>query len=80
MRSEGDARLSTPIAKVLILAVAISCFPEPAKPYSHTRHRRTSHGVSQNVQPSPEIDARVADEIAKAQRTIDGLNTSGSSL
>jgi murein DD-endopeptidase MepM/ murein hydrolase activator NlpD len=51
------------------------CFSQPAEADRTTRRRPVSHPLSLDVQPTPEIEAQVADEIAKARRILDDLNT-----
>ncbi len=66
--------ISTQVAKLVILLAAAACFLQPGKAYHQTHHRPISPPVSQEVPPSPEIDDRVANEVAKAKQILDVLN------
>ena len=65
-------KVSTPVA---VLAVFITCLSQPAGAYQTNRHHHVSRPVSLDVQPRPEIDARVAEEVARARKILDDLNT-----
>jgi murein DD-endopeptidase MepM/ murein hydrolase activator NlpD len=59
---------------VLLIFVACCC-AQPAQANPVKRRPRVSRPASLDVAPSPEVDARVADEIAKAQRILEHLGT-----
>jgi murein DD-endopeptidase MepM/ murein hydrolase activator NlpD len=66
---------SSLIANLAIVVAAGACFSQPPKAYGASHHRRASHPLGQDVQPSPQIDDRVADEVAKAKHILDRLDT-----
>jgi murein DD-endopeptidase MepM/ murein hydrolase activator NlpD len=59
----------------LLIAVALVAFGLQPGAAAASRRRPASRPVSLDVQPSPEIDAQVADEVAKAQGILDNLTT-----
>jgi murein DD-endopeptidase MepM/ murein hydrolase activator NlpD len=62
---------SAPIFKLAVLVVMAACFAQPA---AATRRHPVSHPLSLDVQPTPEIETQVADEVAKARQILDDLN------
>jgi murein DD-endopeptidase MepM/ murein hydrolase activator NlpD len=69
------AAISAPIVNLAVFILAAACFSQPAEAHRTNRHHPVSRPLSQDVQPTPEIEARVADEVAKAGRILDDLNT-----
>ena len=65
---------SVPILKLAVLISLAASFPQTAEAYRPTRRRPVSRPLSLDVQPSPEIDAQVAEEVAKAKSILDDLN------
>ena len=59
------------ITNLEAVILAAACFSQPAE----ASHRQISRPLSLDVQPTPEIDAHVADEVAKARQILDDLNT-----
>jgi len=52
------------------------CFPPIAQGYRPKRRPPASRPASLDVAPSPEVDARVADEVVKASRILEDLTAS----
>ncbi len=65
--------ISTRATKLAIFMAGAAGFLQPAQAYHQTHHLPTSHPVSQDVQPSADIDERVASEVAKAKQILDNL-------
>lgn len=61
--------------KLTILFAAAACSAQSAEPYRTARRHPVSKPLSLDVQPTPEIEAQVADEVAKARQILDDLNT-----
>jgi len=59
------------LSRLALLILLAACFPAA---HGKTRHHRVSHSVSLDVRPAPEIDARVASEVAKAKQVLDEMN------
>jgi len=75
-RAPGAERRRVTISAPLVaLIVAVACFFQPAEAHGTNRHHHVSRASSLDVQPTLEIDARVADEVAKARQILDNLNT-----
>jgi len=70
VRVVSDSKVAT------ILILIASWFAQPAEGYSPKRRRPVSRPASLDVVPSAEVDARVADEVVKAARILEDLNTS----
>jgi murein DD-endopeptidase MepM/ murein hydrolase activator NlpD len=64
-----------PIVKLLVLIAVAACFAQSAEAYRTTRRHPVSSPLSLDVHPTAEIEAQVAEEVAKARRTLDELNT-----
>jgi murein DD-endopeptidase MepM/ murein hydrolase activator NlpD len=59
-----------------VLLIAFASFSQPAEAGRSTGRRHpVSRPVSEDVQPTAEIDAHVADEVAKAGKVLAGLDT-----
>ncbi len=67
------SRLGSRHGLVMLLALA-ACFSQPAEAYRTARKRPVSRPLSLDVQPTPEIEVHVADEVAKARRILNDLN------
>ena len=63
---------STPIIRLTVLIAVAACCAQLAE--ASRRRHPVSHPLSLDVSPTPEIDAQVADEVAKAARILDDLN------
>jgi len=66
---------SISIIKLTILIVVAACSALSAEAYPTTRRHPVSRPLSLDVQPTPEIETQVAEEVAKARRILDDLNT-----
>ena len=66
---------STPIVKLAVLIAVAACSAQSAEAYRTARRHPVSRPLSLDVQPTPEIEAQVAEEVAKARRILDDLNT-----
>ena len=66
---------SAPILRLAVLIGVVAGSSHPAEAYRTARRRPAPHSLSLDVKPTPEIDAQVADEVAKAKRILDTLNT-----
>ena len=62
------------MVKLAVLLFLAACFSQPAGAYRPARRRPVSRPISQDVQPAPEIEAQVAEEVAKVRRILDDLN------
>jgi murein DD-endopeptidase MepM/ murein hydrolase activator NlpD len=62
------------MVKFAVLLAVAACFSQPAEAYRPARRRPASRPMSQDVQPAPEIEAQVAEEVAKVRRILDDLN------
>jgi murein DD-endopeptidase MepM/ murein hydrolase activator NlpD len=62
------------MVKFAVLLAVAACFSQPAEAYRSARRRPASRPMSQDVQPAPEIEAQVAEEVAKVRRILDDLN------
>ena len=66
---------SAPIVKLTVLIAAVAYSAQSAEAYRTTRRHPVSRPLSLDVQPTPEIEAQVSEEVAKARRILDDLNT-----
>jgi murein DD-endopeptidase MepM/ murein hydrolase activator NlpD len=66
---------SPPIVTLAVLIAMAACFAPSAEAYRTARRHPASSSVSLDVQPTPEIEAQVAEEVAKAKRILDDLNS-----
>jgi murein DD-endopeptidase MepM/ murein hydrolase activator NlpD len=64
-----------PVAKLAVLIAMAACFAQLAEAYRPTRRHPVSSPLSLDVHPTPEIEAQVAEEVAKARRILDDLDT-----
>ena len=62
------------MVKLAVLLALAACFSQPAEASRPPRRRPVSRPMSQDVQPAPEIEAQVAEEVAKVRRILDDLN------
>lgn len=60
--------------KVVVLIAMAACFCHPAEAYRTTRRRPVSRPLNLDVQPTPEIETQVAEEVAKARGILENLN------
>ena len=67
--------IPAPLVALTVFAAAATCFCQPAEAYRSHRRNHVSRPLNQDVQPAPEIDVRVAEEVAKARKILDDLNT-----
>ena len=67
--------MSSQFLKLAILILIACWFAQPAEGYRGKR-RPVSRPASLDVVPGAEVDARVADEVAKARRILEDLTTS----
>jgi len=65
---------SSPLVRLTLLILVAACSAQSFEPVPTTR-RPVSKPVSHDVLPTPEIEARVADEVGKAKRILGDLNT-----
>ena len=65
-------RTSLAIVKLAVLIAVAACSVQSAVA---TRRHPVSSPLSLDVHPTPEIEAQVAEEVAKARRILDDLNT-----
>uniref|UniRef100_Q01PB4 Peptidase M23B n=1 Tax=Solibacter usitatus (strain Ellin6076) TaxID=234267 RepID=Q01PB4_SOLUE len=65
---------SAAIVKMVVVIALGAGFPHPAEAYRTTRRRPVSRPLTLDVQPTPEIEAQVAEEVAKARGILDDLN------
>jgi len=65
---------SSPLVRFTLLILVAACSAQSFEPVPTTR-RPVSKPVSHDVLPTPEIEARVADEVGKAKRILGDLNT-----
>src|SRR3954467_9004956 len=63
-----------PFVRLAVLIAVAAYSSQPAEAYRSARRRPVSRPVSLNVQPAPEIDAQVAEEVAKAREILEDLN------
>ena len=70
----GSSKTAAAMVKLAVLLALAACFSQPAEAYRPARRRPVSRPMSQDVQPTPEIEAQVAEEVAKVRRILDGLN------
>jgi murein DD-endopeptidase MepM/ murein hydrolase activator NlpD len=68
--------VSTPFVYVVILITSMAGFSQTIKTHRHSHHHRASRPLNLDVQPSPKIENRVANEVAKAKQILDRMNTS----
>ncbi len=68
--------MSSRFLKLAILILLACWFAEPAVGYGAKRRRPVSRPASLDVVPNAEVDARVADEVAKARRILEDLTAS----
>ena len=66
---------SAPIVKLTVLIAAVAYSAQSAEAYRTTRRQPVSRPLSLEVQPTREIEAQVSEEVAKARRILDALNT-----
>jgi murein DD-endopeptidase MepM/ murein hydrolase activator NlpD len=66
---------TAPFLKLTVLIVVAACSAQSAEAYRTTRRHPVSKPLSLDVQPTPEIEAQVAEEVAKARLILDDLNT-----
>jgi murein DD-endopeptidase MepM/ murein hydrolase activator NlpD len=64
-----------PIVKLAVFIAVLACSAQTAEAYRAAGRHRVSSPVSLDVHPTPEIEAQVAEEAAKARRILDDLNT-----
>lgn len=64
---------SPSLAKISILLIVAACCTPSAEAYRTTRRHPVSPRLSLDVQPTPEIEAQVAEEVAKASGILDDL-------
>lgn len=74
-RPEVAACCALQVGMALIVAMSARS-AQPANLNRDTHHHRISKPLNEDVQPSPEIDERVAEEVSNAKQIIDDLNTS----
>ncbi len=65
---------SASIVRIAILVALTACLASPAGASRTARRRPAKKSVSQDVQPSPEIEAQIADAVSQAKRILDDLN------
>lgn len=65
-----------PFVALTVFVLSVTCLSQPAEAYRTRRRNHLSRPLNQDVQPTPEIDARVAEEARKARKILDDLNTS----
>jgi len=70
----GSSKTAAAMVKLAVLLAVAACFSQPAEAYRPARRRPVSRPMSEDVQPTPEIEAQVAEEVAKVRRILDGLN------
>lgn len=58
----------------MIIVPIGACFAQSCKVYRVSHRPRASHSLSQDVEPSPQIENRVADEVAEAKQILDRLD------
>lgn len=63
------------LANALYVIVCMACFAHPVSAYLTGHRLHPARTASLNVQPTPEIDQRVAYEVNKAKLILDDLNT-----
>ncbi len=68
-------RILSQFSKWALVIVAALCLAPPAEGSRAKRRPRVSRPISLDVAPSPEVDARVADEVLKAREILDELTT-----
>jgi murein DD-endopeptidase MepM/ murein hydrolase activator NlpD len=66
---------SPPLVTLAVIIAVTACFAPSAEAYRTARRHPVPSHVSLDVQPTPEIEAQVTDEVAKARRILDDLNT-----
>jgi len=70
----GGLTTSAPILRLAVLIALAACSAQSTEA-SRTTRRHASSPLSLDVSPTPEIEAQVAEEVAKARRILDDLNT-----
>lgn len=63
------------IVQLAVLTLVAACFSQPAQGNGKNRRHHLSPPLSLDVQPAPDIEARVAGEVAKAKQILENLNT-----
>ena len=66
---------SASIIRLAVFIAMAACFCDPAGASRTTRRRPVSRPISLDVQPTAEIEAQVAEEVAKARGILDNLNS-----
>lgn len=74
-RSRNPVGISSQIPKVVLVILIHCCLAQPAEVQRAKRRPPVSRPASLDVAPDPEVDARVADEVVKASRILEDLNT-----
>jgi murein DD-endopeptidase MepM/ murein hydrolase activator NlpD len=65
---------SAPLVKLTVLIAVAAWSAQSAEAYRTSRRHPVSSPLSLDVHPTPEIEAQVAEEVAKARRILDDLN------
>jgi murein DD-endopeptidase MepM/ murein hydrolase activator NlpD len=65
---------STALIRLSVLLAVAACLCQPADAVRKARRRPVSRPVSQDVQPSPEIETQIADAVSQAARILEDLN------
>ncbi len=68
-------RSSALTIKLTVLIALAACCSQPAGASRATRRHPAAHPVSLDVQPTEDIEAQVAEEVAKAKRIVGDLTT-----
>lgn len=68
-------KVPAPIVRVAVLVAVVACSAQSALPYHRTARHPAAKPLSLDVQPTPEIETQVADEVAKAKQILDDLTT-----
>ena len=61
--------------KLTVLITVAACCAQSAEAYRTVRRHPVSKPLSLDVQPTPEIEAQVTEEVAKAKQILDNLDT-----
>src|ERR1700723_1459835 len=64
-----------PVSKLAVFIAMAACFAQLAEAFRPTRRHPVSSPLNLDVHPTPEIEAQVAEEVAKARRILDDLDT-----